>query len=86
MKVLIIVETPDDDAMHNPRIDNALRVYLDRVRCGDMGRTGEAERLVVPHDLGPIRLYSRRIDFAFFRQKAFDALPRWAQRLVWRLV
>lgn len=97
MKLLIIVETPDDDDLHYPRIAGALFEYVGRsvanhrshnFSCTDddvgrIGRTGGPNTLIASNG---VRVTERRVDLPYFLFRLHDWLPRWLRWLTrWAL-
>lgn len=95
MKLLIIVETPDDDGLHFPRQTAALQEYGERVHANNFRKLGAEPYTAIGMDGGPntmlcsngVKVTEQRIDADYFKGKVYDALPRWARgiwgRLVW---
>lgn len=93
MKVVIVVETPEDDELHWPRIERALAAYWARVRRNHtgvrvdaIGCDGGPNRLVVHDQAGDITVTEVRIDRDRLLWRIWSALPWWLRWTVsWAL-
>lgn len=96
MKLLLIVETPDDDALHYTRVNEALRRYIARVEannrdpfnaCDHFGMTkGPNSAVLVLVEGDRVKITEVRVDSAPWIVCALDTLPRWLRwTLRWAL-
>lgn len=89
MKVVIIVETPNDDRLHYPLVAEALHRYTSRVKQNNrdsfhapdnLGLNGgpNTVELVLSDELQTrVKLTEFRCDKDYLVFKAYDRLPRW---------
>lgn len=96
MKLVLIVETPNDDRLHHPLIAEALHRYTHRVKANnssafhaidDLGLTGGPNTAeFVLHDMTRVKVTEFRCDREYLVMTAYDKLPRWLRwSIAWML-
>lgn len=83
MKLVILVETPNDDDLHGPRIHRALSDYIACAQIGGscIGSTGGPNRMVASNG---VKVIEMRVDQEFILTKLGDQVPTF-RGAWWRL-
>lgn len=89
MKILLIIETPEDDELHWKRVHRALDLYMSRIRANNEGdcKTSPIDDIGMnggPNILecgGDVRVFEQRVDARHFKWKVYECLPKWARGL-----
>lgn len=84
MKILLLVETPDDDRLHWPLIEQALLFYVACVRYNNTAGMNDTRTNAFGMDGGPnaiqlldVKLLERRVDLSFLIDRLRTAPRRW---------